>query len=117
MLHLSAKGDASRARDQILAEAQEERVHEDKSLEKVKVIGEEIKKEVIETVHLIFRNIGEATHFLIFTKEGKEQLMLLLVASIVLSFTLASSREIIKLGFGVMEKLFTTPKLVRTIDL
>jgi hypothetical protein len=104
-LEEASVGEAERARERILAEADLERETEDMSLNKIRVLGEEATKATIEIIKVSFMNFADAIHHLFKTVEGQKQMLVFLMGASLAAFAIMLIREMSSLLFGILKKV------------
>lgn len=107
------KSEVARARQEIRDEAELERLSETKSLNYIRILGEETVKEAVEIVHTIFQHAAESIQHVMATEEGANQFVFFVASGALLAFALVSAKELTILCFHLLQRLMTTPRLVR----
>jgi len=93
--------------------ASKERASESHSMLKINLLGEEARKEIIETIHVMFENVVGSLNYIINTSEGNRLFSFFSAMSAVLIFCVLSIREIVRVGFHIFRSRLLTPRLVR----
>lgn len=97
----------------IFAEAESERNEEFTSLERIKIIGEEARKSILEVIDTLFKHLFKATKFLISEPDGYRQLIMSIILVTALVFMISLTKEVVEVLFDLLIKSFFMPRLVR----
>jgi len=97
----------------IHADALEERKQESFSLEKIKVVGEEAKTSLLQTIEALFGHIIQGLAYALSEEDGRRQVFLFTIAATLLVFSVSIGKEAIELLFAVLMRSLSMPRLVR----
>lgn len=110
----STMTEAAQVKTKALADAAMERSREGIDINKVIARGEEYKKTALSFVDIVFQHIESALKHVLTTKDGQWQVYFATVVSTALILSLLLSKEIVRIIFSLMQRLLSTPKLVRS---
>ena len=108
-----AASEIAKAKAQILFENDLERDHEMVSLKRIQLLGAEMRKEIVQLVEAVFQQIYGGIHHIMQTNKGKQQFLLILIVSGLVTFAVILTKEIITMVFSFLQRAMTTPQLVR----
>lgn len=97
----------------IFAEAENERNQEFISLERIKLVGEETRKSLLEVIDTLFKHLFKATKFFISEPDGCRQLIMSIILVTALVFMISLTKEVVEVLFDLVIKSFFMPRLVR----
>ncbi len=109
----SGRVEAANERARIQAEASEERKQEKFSLEKIKVMGEEAKANLLQMIETIFNHLIQGLGYIISEEDGRKQALMFGGSTTLLVFSLSIAKEVISLLFLFLLRSLSMPRLVR----
>ncbi len=101
------------AKAKIAQEAAKERNEEAFTLEHIRELGEEARKEIIELVGIVVSHISRGVNHIIHSSDGMKQMVSLVMAMSALSFCIYAVKEGIVLFFSILQTTFSRPRLIR----
>ena len=101
------------AKAKIAEETAKERNEEAFTLEHIRELGEEARKEIIELVGIVVNHISRGINYIIHSRDGMKQMVSLVLAISALSFCIYAVKEGISLTFSILQTTFSRPRLIR----
>lgn len=95
------------------ADAEEERKYEVTSIKKIRLLGEEAQRAIIQMIEVVFGHFITGLLHLLMKEEGRHQVVMVAIAVSSLVFTMSMCREFINIVFSSMIRLFSKPRLIR----
>lgn len=113
VLERNTEADIIYEQSRIKAEALEEREQESFSIHKIRILGEEAKKSLVNMIAVISDHILNGVTFIVSTNEGRNQVLFYVLAMTLLAFIISSAKEGISFLFWVLLQSLSMPRLVR----
>jgi len=113
VLEKNTEADIIYEQSRIKAEALEEREQESFSINKIRIIGEETKKSLVNMIAVISDHILTGVTFMVSTDGGRNQVLFYALAMTLLAFLISSAKEGISFLFWILLQSLSMPRLVR----
>jgi len=97
----------------LFAEAEIERNQEFISLERIKIVGEEARKSILEVIDTLFKHLFKAAMFFITEPDGYRQLLMSIILVTALVFMISFTKELVEVLFDLLINSCLMPRLVR----
>ena len=105
--------EVDRARKEIMIELELERQFEDLSLNRIRILGEEMMKEVTLIIQHCFDRLAGSMYHALSTEEGFRDFLLVVLLVSLISFAISISKEFAIMLVTLVRKQLISPRLVR----